>query len=868
MTAIIQRSFSGGELSPSLYARADHVKYATGARTIRNFLVLRHGGISNRPGTQFIAEVKDSSKTVQLLKFVFNPTQTYILEFGNLYMRVIRNQAQITETDQVITAATAANPCVVTITGHVLLDGEEVFIKGVVGMTELNGRNFVVKNPTANTFELQRLSGDFEDSTDYTAYTSAGTAAKIFELVTPYLTADLPTLQLAQSADIVTIVHPNYAPRELARTDHDAWTLTTITFAPSVVPPTSLSTDGAAGTDFGWVVTSLKDETFEESIASAVVESDTDPTVTDVTISWTDESAATEYNVYRRTNNLFAFIGISGSASFLDDGISPDTASSPPETRNPFSGASNFPSTVNYIQQRLTFANTDNDPEKIFFSRIGFFKNFTISKPIVDSDEITFNLAGKQINEVRHIVDLNRPVVFTTSGEHVLAGSASGFLTPSEINPKQHTYFGSTELEPILIGASAIFVQARGTIVRDLFFDWQVEGYTGNDLTITANHLFDNFTLLDWDYQQTPQSIIWAARSDGTLLGLTFVREQQIFAWHRHDFDGTVENVASIPEGTEDGVYLVVKRTIDGKSVRYIERFTSRIVDKLVDSSFVDSFLKFDGRNTDTTHNMTLSGGVNWDHTETLTLTSSTAFFISTDVGNAIHLTGSDGTLIRFTIDAFTSSTVVTGTSHKIVPTVMRTTAISVWSRAVDEVRPLYHLEGKNVSVWADEFVVANPNNPSYVIQTVANGAITLDKPYAVIHVGLPYLSDLETLDIDTATGETMADKQKNIQKVSMQVEASRGVWAGAKPPTDDTVDAIEGLSELKIRNEENYQDSVSLKTEVVDILIKPEWNSNGRVFIRQVDPVPLSILSVVPSGFIPIKGLGTSDTETTKGTI
>jgi hypothetical protein len=531
VTAIIQRSFSGGELSPSLYARTDHIKFVTGARTIRNFIVQRHGGLANRPGTKFIAEVKDSTVAARLLKFVFNPTQTYILEFGNLYMRVIRDEAQVTETGIAITGATNADPCVVSVVNS-YSNGDEINITGVVGMVELNNRNFVVRNVTGTTVELENLDGTSTNAIDFTAYSSGGTSAKIFELTTPYVTADLSTLQFAQSADIVTIVHPNYAPRELARTGHATWTLTTITFEPSVDPPTGIANDGAAGTTFGWVVTSLKDETFEESIATAVTESDTDPTVTDVTISWTDEAAATEYNVYRRENSLFNFIGISGSTSFVDDGITSDKAKQPPETRNPFS--SDFPSTVNYIQQRLTFANTDNDPEKIWMSRVGFFKNFTISQPIEDSDAITFNLAGKQVNEVQHIVDLNRPVVFTTSGEHVLEGSASGFLSPSEINPKQHTYFGSNTLSPILIGPSALFVQARGSFVRDLFFNWQSDGYTGNDLTITANHLFDNYTLVDWDYAQIPQSIVWAARSDGTLLGLTYVREQQIFAWHRH----------------------------------------------------------------------------------------------------------------------------------------------------------------------------------------------------------------------------------------------------------------------------------------------------------------------------------------------
>jgi len=863
VTTTIQRSFAAGEIAEALYARVDTVKYATGLRTCRNFLVMRHGGVANRPGTTFVGEVKDSTKTVRLIPFIFNADQTYVLEFGNLYMRVHRAGAQVTETAQNITAITNANPCVVTYSGaDNYANGDEVYISGITGAigTYLNNRNFKVANINAasNTFSLQYMDGSAVDSTSFGSYTSGGTIAEVYTIATPYVEADLAELQLVQSADVITLAHPNYAPRELARTGHASWALSTITFAPSIAAPANIAASEPDGTVAQWVVTAVAEETYEESLMSGIAQTNVAPTSgSPITISWDTVSGAQEYNVYRRKNGVWGFIGVAASDEFIDNGIEPDTTETPPLTRNPFSGTGNYPSAVTYTQQRLTFANTDNDPEKVWTSRSGHFKNFTRSSPLQDDDAVTFTLAGRQVNEVRHLVELGKLITLTSGGEWSIEGDEAGILKPGDINPKQHSYNGSGTLPPLIIGGNALYVQARGSIVRDLGFDYQIDGYRGNDLTVFSAHMFDKYTITDWTYQQIPHSIVWAVRSDGTLLGLTYVKEHQVLGWHRHDFDGTVENVCAVPEGNEDALYLVVKRTVNGSTKRYIERMASRQVNDIVDSIFLDAALTYDGRNTDNAHTMTLSGGTTWAYDETLTLTSSTSYFSSAEVGNQIHLTGSAGTIIRFSIETYNSATEVTGRAHKTVPAAMRSAAISNWSRAVDSVSGLWHLEGEEVSVFADGFVVANPNNTAYEVVEVTNGTLTLDKCYSVIHVGLPITADMETLDIDTAQGETLTDKQKNIAQVTAHVDSSRGLWVGAAPPPNEATDFLEGLTEYKGRNSETYDEPTALKTDKITINIRPEWNSNGRIFIRQTDPLPLAVLAVAPSGLFPFRGQG-----------
>ncbi len=275
----------------------------------------------------------------------------------------------------------------------------------------------------------------------------------------------------------------------------------------------------------------------------------------------------------------------------------------------------------------------------------------------------------------------------------------------------------------------------------------------------------------------------------------------------------------------------------------------------ILDAKFLDSSLTYDGRNTGT-QTMTISGGTNWDQDETLTLTSSEIFFSALEIGNEIWITGGDDLVYRCAITAFTSDYVVSVIPVRTIPITsgLRNTATTDWARAVNTISGLDHLEGEDVSVFADGYVVANPNNDDYDILTVASGTITLQQCYSVVHVGLPYLSDIETLDIDSQNSETLINKNKVISGIDMDVQDTRGIFAGPKPPSDDSDDPMEGLTEVKIREAEDYGEPTDLFNGTMEINIQPEWNSNGRVFIRQIDPLPMTILSIAPSGLIPFR--------------
>ena len=804
MSSSMQRSFAAGEIAPSLYGRADVTYYQTGLRTCRNFMVQKHGGVTNRPGFEFIAETKDSTKASRLIPWQFNADQTYVLEFGNLYIRVYRDGAQIVP--GTVTAWSNATAYVV---------GNLASRLGVNYYCILGHTNHQPANAT------------------YWYPMPAGA----FEIPSPYLEADLFALQYVQSADIVTIVHPTYAPRELRRTGHTAWTLGLIAFTPTIGTPASpTATPGGAGANtYRYKVTAIAQDNLREGLPSAIATAATAAVPTDaapVVVAWTAVSGAQEYDVYKELNGVYGFIGVAGSSPFNDTNIIPDTGQTPPIARNPFGSTDNYPSAVSYIQQRLALGGTNNDPETIWLSRTGDFYDFSIRSPLQDDDACTFGLVGRQVNAIRHLMEIARPVVLTSGGEWTLEGN-QGAITPSAPGARLYSHRGSATIPPQIIGETAIYLQARGSVVRDLAYSLESDGYTGNDLGVQSYHLFDGYTLVDWCYQQTPHSVVWAVRDDGTLLSLTYLREHKIAGWARHDTgDGdTFESVACVAEGDDDVVYAVVNRAVDGDQVRYVERMARRRIDVLEeDAKFLDSFLSYDGRNTGVV-TMTVSGGTTWDYTETLTLTASASHFTAGDVDDAIVLGRGTATEVKLTITAYTSATVVSVKPNKDVPVARRSVATADWAHAIASLAGLDHLEGRTVSILADGSVAPQVE--------VISGAAALQSPAAVVHAGLPIEADFGTLSLDSAQQPSL-DRKKRINHIDLLVEASRGINAGLDE---------DHLVEYKQRATENYGQPIGVTTGVIEIVVSGKWEDTGRIFVRQADPLPLTILAAIPAG-------------------
>lgn len=883
MTMLSQRSFAGGELSPAIAeVRVDTAKYGSGAKTIRNLYVKRDGGLENRGGFRFVCEAGDSSNAVRLIPFYF-VNGVCVLEFGHEYMRVIEGDSRELVFDSLtltITAISTASQAVFTYTGTDPNNGEEFHFYGIVGAIGqyLNCRNFILSDVdgTANTFKLKYIgTSTYVNSTAMGAYSSGGTAKRIYELLeTADISPDsLPTstivatLSYAQDGQVMLFASQSLAPTRLTSGGVTSWSLATIARAPIQDYPANTHTDTIAGTANKWVITAINDETGEESINSA--EATTNNAAYPRTISWDAVSGASTFNIYKKVNGTYGYVGSSTGTDFVDDDITPDFSIQPPVEFDPF--VSYWPATVGMFQQRALWGGTSATPNGVWAARVRSYGNFTINIPPRDDSSYSFTLtSGKTIQVVRHLLDIGALIPLASNGAFEVAGDGAGVVKAGYTNPVKQSSHGASSLSPLDVGGEAIYVQDSGNRVRSLSFEFESDGFRSNDLSLFSSHLFEGHEIVSWCYQEEPHSLVWAVRDDGVLLCLTFMKEQQIIAWTKHDLaDALAEDIVSIPNpdtGLND-VYLVVLRTVNGTAKRQILVLTDRRIPTdadIVDCEIMDCSMVYDGRNTGS-RTMTLSGGSTWVYTEELTITSSTSFFSSADVGSAIHFPASDGSVIRVAITSYTNATVVKGYADKTVPSELRTTATTSWSKAISEVsgvynfstepsgqdyyfKGLWHLEGCEVSVLGDGFVVASPNNPDYDVLTVTNGKITLDRPYSVIHVGIPITADLQTLDIDTANGQPLVDKQKLVNYVRVSVEKSRGLWVGPKPPSDDDDDPLENLSETHPSSDGQDNDAPpELKTEKLKVPIKNEWKSNGRVFMRQIDPLPLTILGVFP---------------------
>ena len=611
-TRVYQRAFGGGEITPELFGRIDLVKNQTGLALCRNFRVLPHGPVVNREGTTFINEVKTSSKKTRIIPFTLSDTVTYLLEFGDQYIRFHSNGGTVLETAKAITGITQANPGVVTSAAHGFANGQWVYIASVAGMTQVNGRFFVVSAAAANTFALTVAAGNNINTTGYTAYSSGGTASRVYEIASPYLEADLFKLHYAQSTVKLSITHPSYASRELVITSPTSWALNTISFASPLSPPAGVVANAsvsvgvsAASIAHYYVVTSV-DADGNESVASgpqfAINNLYTAGNLNSVV--WTSNSSF-RYRVYRSSNagQVYGFIGEANdgaSPALLDQNISADFSRVPPLNQTIFASTGNYPAAVSYFEQRRTFSGTNNEPQTTWLTRTGSDQNMAQSSPLRDDDPFDFKVASREATQVKHIVPLDDLLLFSGYVIWRCFSISSDALTPTTVVVRPLVYTGATDVQPVATGKSILFEEARSGHVNEIRYSWQQNGYDVKDVSLMSPHLFDGYTLSDLSFSSGRLKTAWAVRSDGTLLGLTYIPEQEVAAWHRHDTSGSFESVATIQEGTEDGVYFIVKRTINSRTVRYIERLKTAATTVLADSFYVDAGLTYNGASTTT----------------------------------------------------------------------------------------------------------------------------------------------------------------------------------------------------------------------------------------------------------------------------
>ncbi len=923
---VIQPSFNSGEWAPNLWARTDLAKYQSGAALLRNFFVDYRGGASTRSGTRYIIRGYKDSTAIRLIPFQASIEVGYMLEFGNNYIRFYRNGAPILETGLNITGASKAATCQLTVANtYTTGDVDWIYVSGVGGMTELNGKFFIVHARTAGTVDLYDLFGNPVNSTGYTTYTSGGTAQRIYTLSAPYAATDLALLKFVQNVNTLIITHPDYETRKLVFTSATSWAISAITFGSTATAPSGVSvgsTLAGGSVSYSYAVSSV-DGTGQESVLStpAALSNRTDlRTVAGTnTVSWSPVTGAASYNVYKTdvsyagtlpVGSPYGFIGNTTGTSFVDSNIVADFSQPPPTANNPFDIGSSvtsvvitnqgsyttaptvtfgappdgttatgtvvlelnsvssvaaggmgyvvadtitlsngviltvatlsgsavasvtvtnrgsattlpsnpvaqvstsgigtgatfnlawrvasitmvingqgyvsaptvtfsagvaagtailgpvsggYPSVPTFFQQRLVLGGSTANPQVMYFSQPGNYFNYDVSTPSQDDDAITASLVSGQLVNIQSMVPQPGGLIVFTDGVSFLinGGTLGSSITPASITANAQSYLGANDMPPIVVNFDILTVSSKGSSVRDSTYNFYANVFTGSDISIISSHLFFGYQLTEWAWAEEPYKIVWATRNDGTLLSLTFIKEQEFIAWAHHDTedgDATFNSVATIVEaasvGYQNFVYVVVGRTINGNAVKYIEYFPERAV------------------------------------------TDAAEDYWTVDCG--IHYNGAPAT--DFTGGEF--------------------------------------LVGKTCTGLADGVEIAPFVMP-------ANGNFTLPTAASMVTVGLGFECDLQTLYIDSGQ-PTIQSHQKSLPAVTVRVTQTLGLKIG----TD--ADNLVAMKDLVIGNVGSMTNEVvtGLVTGDARTILDPKWQEPGQFFIRQSSPYPATILGVMP---------------------
>lgn len=254
-----------------------------------------------------------------------------------------------------------------------------------------------------------------------------------------------------------------------------------------------------------------------------------------------------------------------------------------------------YPSAVTLHEQRLVLGSTKHQPQTIWLSKTGDYYNFSSNIVPKDDDSITKTLASQKISAIRHLLSLSNALIALTSSTawRITPGYQEAALTPESFVARIDEYYGSSMTLPVIIGNRIIFIQHGGTVVRDFGYSLETEGFVSSELNIYARHLFEKHNIIDATYQTDPNNLGWFLREDGILLGCTYLREQNVWAWHRHETQGQIESICSIDSTNgEDKLYLIVKRG----TKRFVEILEERMkTTDSMDQFFVDCGLSYEG---------------------------------------------------------------------------------------------------------------------------------------------------------------------------------------------------------------------------------------------------------------------------------
>lgn len=773
-------SFNAGEFSPYLEARTNLDKYRNSCKTLENFIITPYGPANRRAGTEYLGGAKSNSTRCRLIGLDISDTNHIVMELGVGYIRFWKNGALITS-------------------GGTPVEAVQVnYLNATTGVT-----------PTH-----------------------------------PYQEADLRNVQVCQINNIVYFSHPSYPPQRLSRISDTNWTIgevpfgdpsiknnwapmldqnvTTTTITPSATSGTAITLTASSGifqsghVGSYWELAHPNPTTFiSQNIDS------TNATSSTITIlgkwslqtfgTWTatvDLQASTDngttWNTVRTYRSNGDFNATSSGEEQVEtlfrlrvSGFSATTSSTAPRVmlspldptlrglvritgftsatsvtarvlkslggaaatsqwrEGAFSAVKGYPSAVALHDSRVIYAGTSSNPSSLWGSYTNDFQNF--KQGAYDADSWFFTLASTTGGQIQWLVSKSALLIGTTLDEWSMAASdQTRPITPTNVNVRQQSHYGSSPLGAQIINDTILYIQRMNRKIRELIYTWSSESWVSNDITALAEHT-TRTGILETAYQRVSDAILWFVRGDGQLVSMTYEREQQVVGFARHITDGVVESVATI-NGTnaEDEVWLLVRRTVNGATVRYVERLKLGMRDAL-----------------DTADKS------NWWYVDS-------------------------GVLRTFGSPTAT----ITGLSH---------------------------LEGKAVSVWADNavgsLIVTQP--------TVVGGQITLQIPASRVLVGLPFTSTLVPQRVDTNLQDgTSQGRRMRIPRMNIKVYQSTG--------GELSTDGVNWFPLVSRVLTDNMDSSPPVLNGYERAYASSNWADGVDLYVRQTQPVPFTVAALV----------------------
>ncbi len=668
----------------------------------------------------------------------------------------------------------------------------------------------------------------YRDQTQMTQVAGDPSPGTITEIVAPWADAELIQVKFTQSADVLYLTHPDYEVRTLTRTVGNDTDPTTWVLAP-------LDTQ-----DGPYLDENTSDDTLDPDGTSGTVT---------IVASAANTFVATDVGRLIRlthpTSNTagWAIITVFTNDTTVDVEVQVDFTSLAPTTRwrlGRWSDTTGWPWAVTFHEQRLIFGGSRSNPTTYWGSEVGDFPSFSPSDlsdvtTVIATHAVTGTIDSNELNGIQWILSDPRGLLIMTSGGVFARPKSDAPLTPDDTGMRLQDPTGShATARALRLPGAALMVAKSGRRVHELIYNFDVDRVIAPDLSILAEHISES-DIVYTAYQLEPNSIMWAILTNGILVGMTYERTEQIIGWHRHPIAGslngsdnpTVDSIASIRQGSDDQLWMIVQRTINGMIRRYVE-FQQVQLGRTAhqeDAWHLDSALAVD--NPLPIANATQANPVIITTSVAHGLVSGDFVRIRDVVGmtelnqNVYKVAGETATTFQLRDPDDDSGIDGTGFTGYI-------SAGAVYKH-VTVISGLGHLEGETVGVLAD-----GGRHPTKV---VAGGSITLEYGASRILVGLAFDWAYESMPIvDLTPGADTRGAANRIAQVNLWLNRSIGGRLGTNEKPGDIIEYRSFGDEMK---------PVELFTGVLEAAFPGSSGPEATIRITGDGPLPFNLLSM-----------------------